>query len=152
VTSVRTPTRHSTTSTAIRGFRALSFRREGHIREKHRKILVVDDDFDIRELLDQTVTSFGYACDTAAGAEEALDLIRQGDISLVTLDLAMPGRDGHWLLRELASDPTTNSIPIIVISAYAGRLVRTPQIVAVLWKPYDVDELDRAIKEILGPP
>jgi CheY-like chemotaxis protein len=127
-------------------------RGEGHIVKRIGIVLVVDDDPDIRELIQLTLTSFGYDTQTACDGDEALALIRRGDVSLITLDLSMPRRDGHWLLRELAKDQAMRDIPIIVVSAYAGRLERTPQIIAVLWKPYDVDELGHAVKGALGPP
>jgi CheY-like chemotaxis protein len=130
---------------------APGLRGEGQIVKRKGSILVVDDDPDIRELIQLTLTSFGYDSEMASDADEALVVIRRGDVSLITLDLSMPRRDGHWLLRELAGDPATRDIPIIVVSAYAGRLERTPQIVAVLWKPYDVDELGRAVAGALGP-
>jgi CheY-like chemotaxis protein len=131
--------------------RVRASRREGAIPRATIEILVVDDEPDIRELIQITLTSFGYESKGAADADEALELIQRKRPALITLDLAMPRRDGHWLLRELAASPATSSIPVIVISAYAGRLERTPQVVAVLWKPFDVEDLgrlvDRAVEE-----
>src|SRR5262249_3399378 len=101
-------------------------------------------------LIQITLAAFGYESESAADADEAIGLIRRRPPALVTLDLAMPRKDGHWLLRELAADPATCAIPVIVISAYAGRLERTPQVKTVLWKPFDVDELGRAVDMTLG--
>jgi CheY-like chemotaxis protein len=129
--------------------RAPTSRWEGAIPRTKGKILVVDDEPDIRELIQITLAAFGYKSESAADADEALEMIHRNHLALITLDLAMPRRDGHWLLRELAADPQTSTIPIVVISAYAGRLERTSQVKAVLWKPFDVDDLGRAVEEAL---
>jgi CheY-like chemotaxis protein len=151
LTTILSSARGSSSATLASRDRALNRRAEDVIAKTKTTILVVDDDSDIRELIQLTLSSFGYDSETAADADDALAKVRRGRVSLVTLDLAMPRRDGHWLLRELTSEPTTSSIPVIVISAYAGRLERTPQVSAVLWKPFDVDELVQAVEAIIGP-
>jgi CheY-like chemotaxis protein len=129
--------------------RARASRGEGAIPRTDREILVVDDEPDIRELIQITLAAFGYKSKGAADADEAFGLICGERPALITLDLTMPRRDGHWLLRELAANPATSTIPVIVISAYAGRLERTPQVMSVLWKPFDVDDLGRAVDKAL---
>jgi two-component system alkaline phosphatase synthesis response regulator PhoP len=152
LTTLLSSVKSSSSATLGSRSRALDRRAEDVIAKTKTTILVVDDDSDIRELIQLTLSSFGYESETAADAEDALAKVRRGAVSLVTVDLAMPRRDGHWLLRELTSEPSTSSIPVIVISAYAGRLDRTPQVIAVLWKPFDVDELVQAVESTIGPP
>jgi CheY-like chemotaxis protein len=112
-------------------------------------VLVVDDEPDIRELIEDTLRIFGYRTESAGDADQAIGLIRVRKPDVITLDLAMPRRDGHSLIRELGASPGISDIPIVVVSAYAGNLDRTPQIARVLWKPFDVDELVGAVDEAI---
>jgi CheY-like chemotaxis protein len=89
--------------------------------EEH-KILVVDDDADIREVLREVLTESGHRVETASNGLEALEILRGGvSPCLVLLDLMMPVMDGYLFLAEHRSDPTLSSIPIAVISA--GRQI-----------------------------
>ncbi len=110
-----------------------------------RTVLVVDDEPDIRELIGDTLNIYGYSILSAGDADAAIALVRQAKPDVITLDLAMPRRDGQSLIDELAADVLTCRIPIVVVSAYTGNLVRTPQISSVLAKPFDVDDLVQAV-------
>jgi len=80
------------------------------------RILVVDDESNIRTALAKLIGKLGHTVKTAASADEALDFVKQGRIQLVITDLRMPGQDGLQLLRQLrASDP---QIDVIVMTAY----------------------------------
>jgi len=80
------------------------------------RILVVDDESNIRTALAKLIGKLGHTVKTAASAAEALDFVKQGRIQLVITDLRMPGQDGLQLLRQLrASDP---QIDVIVMTAY----------------------------------
>jgi CheY-like chemotaxis protein len=86
------------------------------------KILVVDDDADIREVLGEVLTESGHEVLTASNGLEALQILRDGwDPCMVLLDLMMPVMDGYVFLEEARSDPALSSIPITVITA--GRQV-----------------------------
>ena len=90
-------------------------------KESH-KILVVDDDADIREVLREVLTESGHDVMTAANGLEALHILRQGwGPCMVLLDLMMPVMDGYHFLAERKNDPALASIPITVITA--GRQV-----------------------------
>ena len=58
------------------------------------KILAVDDDLQIREMLSEMLTRFGYQCRTAAHGREALAILEEEDIPLIISDIRMPGMDG----------------------------------------------------------
>ena len=66
-----------------------------------KRILVVDDEANIRTLYKQEFEDEGYAVTTAASAEEALDLLRGSPADLVVMDIEMPGQDGLVCLREI---------------------------------------------------
>jgi len=80
------------------------------------KVLIVDDESDIRELLRDFLQEEGYRCLLAANAREALDLFtRESDIDLVMSDIRMPGRSGLELLSDLKAIDST--VMVIMISA-----------------------------------
>lgn len=79
------------------------------------RILVVDDDPRIRDVLRRGLTYEGFAVDTAGSGEEALRLAREQSPDLVILDILMPGLDGYEVLRRLrAADP---QLPILMLTA-----------------------------------
>jgi len=83
-------------------------------------ILLVDDDRSVRELADEMLRRFGYTVIAASDGEEALEIYResQADISLVILDLIMPGMGGHKCLAELLNiDPAQK---VIIASGYSA--------------------------------
>jgi len=80
-------------------------------------LLVVDDDPANLDLLSRRLTRQGYQVSTAAGGQQALDLLNQQDFDLVILDMLMPGIDGLQVLKQLKSDPERQAIPVIMISA-----------------------------------
>ncbi len=80
------------------------------------KILVVDDEEDLREILQFNLETEGYQVDTAASAEEALGMDLQG-YSLFLLDVMMEGMDGFAMARRLKANPATSKIPIIFATA-----------------------------------
>ncbi len=82
------------------------------------KILVVDDEADIRDLLKEILTEEGYEVDVAADATEARACREEKDSDLVLLDIWMPDTDGITLLREWAADPATAAAPVVMMSGH----------------------------------
>jgi signal transduction histidine kinase/DNA-binding response OmpR family regulator len=80
-------------------------------------ILVVDDDADVRSLLEQELVAAGYRVRTAAGGAQALELLRGERPSAVLLDLMMPPPDGFEVLYRLRQDPDLRELPVIIITA-----------------------------------
>jgi two-component system, OmpR family, alkaline phosphatase synthesis response regulator PhoP len=81
------------------------------------KILVIDDEEDILELLRFNLTKEGYQVCSASTGEEALSLARTEHPDLVLLDLMLPGIDGLEVARRLKADPLTRSMPIVMLTA-----------------------------------
>ncbi|HUI45180.1 MAG TPA: response regulator transcription factor [Nitrospirota bacterium] len=81
------------------------------------RILVVDDEPDLVELVTYNLTREGFKISSAPDAEEALDMIKKGDFGLVILDRMLPGLQGTELCRIIRSNPKTASIPIIMLTA-----------------------------------
>ncbi len=80
---------------------------------EQRRILVVDDEQTVRDILQRTLEEAGYDVITAANGQEALDKISQFDVSLVLLDIMMPGLDGFEVLERM---PQYLNIPVIMLS------------------------------------
>ncbi len=118
------------------------------------KILVVDDDPQIREIFHEMLTRFGYGCRTAADGLQALTMLHEeGDISLVITDIRMPGMDGIELIKEIKTrHPDAD---VISVTGYAGDFTFTDVINAgasdFILKPFTENEvqakLNRVIKE-----
>jgi two-component system phosphate regulon response regulator PhoB len=81
------------------------------------KILLVDDEEDILELLEYNLTKEGYQVSCAADGEQALAKVQETLPDLMVLDLMLPGIDGLEVCRTLKADPATSSIPIVMLTA-----------------------------------
>ena len=81
------------------------------------KVLVVDDNEQNLELLVADLDDIDCRIVTAAAGQEALDIIKQGGIDLVLLDVMMPKMSGFEVCRRLKNDPGTSHIPIIMVTA-----------------------------------
>jgi len=81
-----------------------------------RKVLVAEDDRFLRRAAEATLRRHGFNVVTACDGEEALRLARQEFPDIILLDLIMPKLQGFDVLRELKQDPTTSSIPVIILS------------------------------------
>jgi len=81
------------------------------------KILVVDDEEDILELLKFNLSREGYQVLCAVSGEQALRLVRPENPDLIVLDLMLPGIDGLEVTRRLKNDPDTKNIPIVMLTA-----------------------------------
>jgi two-component system alkaline phosphatase synthesis response regulator PhoP len=85
------------------------------------KILVVDDEKDILELIDFNLSKNGYRVRTVTSGEEALDLIKENDYDLIILDLMLPGVDGFDICKIIKADKHKSSIPIVMVTAKADE-------------------------------
>ena len=128
------------------------------------KLLVIDDEEDIRIVLKEILERAGYEVDAAADASEGMDLLRTNGADLVITDIIMPGKDGVQTAYDIRMEfPNTR---IIVISGggnvapmeYEPSAIATTAYLAsataagadlALTKPFDRDELLQAIKGLL---
>jgi DNA-binding response OmpR family regulator len=88
------------------------------------KILVVDDEQDMVELLTYTLKEKGYKVFTATSGLEALNKARKHLPDLILLDLMLDGIDGYSICEILRRQPSTATVPVIMITALAGQIVR----------------------------
>lgn len=87
------------------------------------KILVVDDEADIVELLVDNLSDDGFDVTSATNGASALVLIYRDRPDVVVLDLMLPVVNGYQVLRELRSNATTNNLPIIMLTAISSEEV-----------------------------
>ena len=116
-------------------------------------ILIVEDEAIMRESLRDWLTDGGYQVETAEGGEEALETIAEQDFGVVILDLKLPGKDGLEVLREArAKRPQLKGI---IITAYPSVQTAVQAMkegaVDYLPKPLELNDLEKLIRETLGP-
>ena len=116
------------------------------------RILVVDDELDICEILKYNLETEGFEVDTAYSAEEAFELPLQ-DYSLILLDVMMGEMSGFQMVRKLKNNSSTAQIPIIFITALDGEdnLVKGLNIGAddYIAKPLSMKEVKARIRAVL---
>jgi CheY-like chemotaxis protein len=107
-------------------------------------ILLVEDDFDVREALAETLRDEGYAVDCACDGEEALQYLRGGGApQLILLDLMMPRMSGSEFRMVQKVDPALGKIPVVLLSA-DGRMEEKARVLetdGAIRKPIDLGEL-----------
>jgi len=116
-------------------------------------ILLVEDDFDVREALTETLRDHGYAVEAAVDGEQALQLLRSGARpGLILLDLMMPRMSGSEFRRAQQVDPALSDLPVVLLSA-DGRMeekARALNVEGAIRKPIDLDELFTVIERVRG--
>lgn len=128
-----------------------------------KKVLIVDDDPDVRLFNTTVVEESGYTPMEAANGEEGLKAIKKDPPDLVLLDVLMPRQSGIRLYRELKTDKSLVGIPVVILSGVAKRtFLRSqkaltefgdkpvPEPDGYMEKPVEPDELAREIKKFLG--
>ena len=112
------------------------------------KILITDDDMDLRELLTEAVKNWGYVVSVARDGDEALRKLRMERFDIVITDLMMPGMDGLALLQKIKD--LDKEILVIIITGYATIETAVKAIESGAYdyiaKPFRLDELMIVIK------
>jgi CheY-like chemotaxis protein len=117
-------------------------------------VLVVEDDEAVSSLLVALLEDRGFAAVPALDGRTAIELARKLAPHLITLDLALPGTDGHEVLESLKSDARTRDIPVVVISAFTQILPAgdRKKLAYLLGKPFDVTEVLEVVQATVGNP
>ncbi len=119
------------------------------------KILVIEDDKFLREMITRKLDKEGYDVDQAVDGEEGLEKIREGRPDIILLDLIMPGVGGFEVLEEVQDDPEVNDIPIVILSnlGQKSEVERGLNLGAedfMIKAHFTPKEIIEKIKEILG--
>ena len=116
------------------------------------RILVVEDDPDIAELVDHHLSRAGYATSVVGTGAEALEHVRRRP-DLVVLDLMLPGLSGFEICRKMRSDPQTAAVPIIMLTARAEEESRVEGLELgaddYVTKPFSPRELVARLRAVL---
>ena len=118
-----------------------------------KRILVVEDQEDNRQILRDLLASADYEMDEAENGQEALDAVVRQRPDLILMDIQLPVMDGYEATRRLKGNPAYKDIPIIVVTSYAlsgdeGK-ARDAGCDAYVTKPYSPRQLLAKIREFL---
>jgi DNA-binding response OmpR family regulator len=121
-----------------------------------RRILVVDDQADIRGVTELVLAGAGYQVRTAGDGEEALLRLRSEAFDLVLLDVNMPGMDGWETLRLLRTDPALAATPVAMFTVKSEIRDKVHGLqegaVDYITKPFATDELLVRVARLLDRP
>jgi DNA-binding response OmpR family regulator len=115
-----------------------------------KKVVVVEDDPELRDLETFVLTAEGYESVGVADGGSVAGVVRREAPDAVLLDLILPDKHGNDVLAELAADPATATTPVIVVSGYLRQLRRTPQVASVLPKPFEIGDMLEEVASVVG--
>lgn len=121
----------------------------------NRRVLVVEDDPDGREMVTTILQHMKFEVETADDGEQASALLFNEAVSYraVIIDLALPGKDGWELLGEILNNPSTESLPCIAVTAFHSSKLREEALragfTAYFPKPIDSTQLGRELDRLL---
>jgi two-component system alkaline phosphatase synthesis response regulator PhoP len=117
------------------------------------RILAVDDEEHILELIAYNLKKNGFMVETAERGEAALEIIKREPVDLVLLDIMMDGMDGIEVLKEIRADAETKNLPVILLTAKSEEIDKVLGLEMgaddYLAKPFGVHELAARIKAVL---
>ena len=118
-----------------------------------KKILMVEDEQDIREAVQARLKSRGYTVTLAADGEEGLRKVKSENPDLVLLDIVMPKLDGWQVLKAIRNDEATRELPVVMLTANreTSSLIESQSQKATdyLMKPFDIEKLLRFINRYI---
>lgn len=113
-----------------------------------KKVLIVDDQFGIRVLLQEVLSQEGYTVFQAPNGQKALELVKEESPDLILLDMKIPGMDGLEILRNICRMEVDTKV--IMMTAYGELdLIQEAMEMGALahfTKPFDIDELRQAVR------
>lgn len=114
------------------------------------RVLLVEDNPDIRDGLAQLLETEGYAVEAVGSAEEGLAALRrEGHFDLVVSDYMLPGETGAWMLDEASRAGLLQTTQALMVTAHPR--VRGPHGIQVIQKPLDIDDFLKVVFDLLRP-
>ena len=123
--------------------------------EAERKVIYIEDDQEMIDLVKLILTRKGFQVMGANGGREGLDSVRTSLPDLVLLDLMMPDMDGWDVYQQMKADESTRQIPVIVITAKAQNIdkvlgLHIAKVDDYISKPFSPQELLDSVEKVLG--
>lgn len=119
-----------------------------------KKVLLADDEEDVKAILQMFLESKGYNVCTAFDGLDAIDQAKAEQPDIILLDVMMPLIDGFEVCKKLKADPATNKIPVVMLSAasHSESVHRGLEAGAVeyLVKPFEPEQLAKLIAKVLN--
>jgi CheY-like chemotaxis protein len=114
-----------------------------------KRVLIVDDEVAIGNMLAACCDMWGMEPVVATTGAEALELIERGAPDLIVTDYMMPGMSGHELTRRARAQRRLANVPVILTSSAPEAAARDSPADAFLPKPFDLDEVEKVVREML---
>jgi CheY-like chemotaxis protein len=118
-----------------------------------KKIIVMDDEPTIVEMLSRGLQAAGYVVESAATKTELLESINREKPAAILLDVGMPGEDGISICRDLRRDEPTSDIPVIIVTAFDDELTRNDAFLfganAFVTKPFTISDIQKVVEKCL---
>jgi len=127
-----------------------------------KRVLVVDDELDMRTFLTTLLETSGYKPLSAADGKEGMEVAREKKPSVIILDVMMPNESGISMYRELKNDPELKDIPVVMVSALSKKTFfhsqkvldeyegeKIPEPAAYIEKPPEPEDILEAIQNCL---
>ncbi|GAA4095066.1 response regulator [Mucilaginibacter panaciglaebae] len=120
--------------------------------EKNKRVLVVDDDNDILDIMEEILTYEGYGVSSLDDTDDIFSEINRNRPDLIILDYILKGINGGEICHQIKTNPNTSDIPVILISAYPrvfGSLSNYG-CNAFIAKPFDLNDITGRITELIS--
>lgn len=109
---------------------------------KNKRLLTIEDDADIRDIITDFLTDEGYTIIGAGKGAEALHLLKTQSFNLIILDMGLPDMTGNDVLKAIPLQaPAAQNLPVIVVTANPKTLIPNPQVRELIPKPFDLQTL-----------
>ena len=120
---------------------------------KTKTVLIIEDDLDIQNFISRVLELEGYRVIRANDGRTGLEMINNNPVSLVLLDLRLPGPDGWSILQEIKGNPAISKVPVVVLTAIAETVQRRRTLrmgaSRYLIKPLSAHHLSKTVASIL---
>jgi DNA-binding response OmpR family regulator len=118
--------------------------------EELKKIIIIEDDKDINELIAYNLRRAGFLVEQAFDGEKGLSMVKKNSPALIILDIMLPKMDGYDFLGKIKKDDSISNIPVIIVSAKnsPGAIIRGFNLGAADYipKPFNIGELILKVK------
>lgn len=117
-------------------------------------ILIADDEEIVLDITKRKLTQEGYLVIAVKDGEMALEVLKQGLVDLIILDVEMPKMNGYTFLNERKKIPGADGVPVIVLTAYDSMepIFRRNNVQAYLTKPLSFHEVLEKVRGVIGAP